>query len=104
MLVNEKQRQALERFVASLEGKYNGLQYDETKAIWAKDSPIWRHIRQGTTGQLRLICWYNNTHKPGSKEFRPQLIIQAALEHVNTPHSQGYYFSKSTLVPCSPIN
>lgn len=101
MLITTAQRKAIADFVAHLEGSYTLEQYLASGQFWAKDSTVWRHIHQNGTGQLRLVCWYNNTHKPGAKEWRPAIIIQAVLAHVNLPLTIGVFASKQP-APCQP--
>jgi hypothetical protein len=45
----------------------------------AKGGRGWWRIQQGHTGILRLLHWYQNIHKPNSKEWRPAIVIGAAL-------------------------
>lgn len=43
-----------------------------------KKGRAWFPTNQGA-GVKRLIYWYQNIHKPGSKEWRPAIIVRAAL-------------------------
>lgn len=90
MNITTPQRAAINQFVKDLDGVYSLEQYLAAGKFWAKDSTVWRHIQQSGTGQLRLVCWYNNTHRPGSNEWRPAVIIQAALAHLKLPYSNAH--------------
>ena len=46
---------------------------------WAIPRRAWHVAQQGGTGVLAMIVWYQHVHKPGSREWRPAVIIRAAL-------------------------
>lgn len=37
----------------------------------------WQTLNEGGTGIMRVLMWYHHVHKPGSKEWRPTVIIRA---------------------------
>lgn len=48
---------------------------------WAKGGDrAWMPLREGGTGIMRVLMWYHHVHKPGSKEWRPKIIIKAVKE------------------------
>lgn len=56
--------------------------YQRAYANWFRGGRGWGPIQQGGTGQMRLIIWYQNIFKPKSKEWRPKIIIEAALTQI----------------------
>jgi hypothetical protein len=54
-------------------------QIDDSYQSWAKGGRGWRAIHEGGTGILAALCWYQHVHKPGSREWRPTIIIRALL-------------------------
>lgn len=42
----------------------------------------WWKIHKGSTGCVTALFWYNNIHKPGGKEWRPNIIIKAILKEI----------------------
>ncbi|GAB4042640.1 hypothetical protein [Spirosoma litoris] len=62
--------------------KYDMQQYFDSRQQWPKGSSGWGCLGQGGTGILRLLLWYHHHYKPGSKEWRPSIIIKALLKHL----------------------
>lgn len=61
---------------------YHGIsreQYSESYQSWWRGGRAWHRLEQGGTGQMAALCWYQHIHKPGSKEWRPSIIIRAVL-------------------------
>lgn len=55
--------------------------FDWSYPQWAKSGDkAWRRLQTGGTYQLLALIWYHHWFKPGSKENRPKIIIQAILE------------------------
>lgn len=54
-------------------------QNSESYQQWARGGRAWRVMGQGGTGQMAALCWYHHIHKPGSREWRPSIIIRALL-------------------------
>lgn len=52
----------------------------ESYQSWARGGRAWNVMGQGGTGQLAALCWYHHIHKPGSREWRPSIIIRALLD------------------------
>lgn len=56
-----------------------------TREQWSQSYQSWGHggrrawdmLRSGGTHQHSAVAWYQHTHKPGSKEWRPAIIIDA---------------------------
>lgn len=62
-------------------------QYWSSYEQWARGGRrAWNALRQGGTGQMAALCWYQHIYRPGSREWRPSIIIRAfvaaALEFV----------------------
>ena len=57
----------------------NAEDWYQPRVSVTKGGKGWRPARQAGGGVLRLLYWYQNIHKPGSKEWRPTIIIRAAL-------------------------
>lgn len=87
MNITPAQRKAIDTFITELEGTQTLEQLLATGKHYAKESTVWRHIRQSASGQIKLVCWYNNTHRPGGQEWRPAVIIVAVLSHIGLPYS-----------------
>lgn len=64
-------------------------QISDSYQSWAKGGRGWRAMQQGGTGIMASLCWYQHVHKPGSKEWRPSIIIRALLDASRDPeHTQ----------------
>lgn len=62
---------------------YHGItreQYSESYQSWNRGGDAWNRLEQGGTGIMAALCWYQHIHKPGSKEWRPSIIIRAVVE------------------------
>lgn len=47
---------------------------------WAKGGHAWNPMEQGGTGVMAALCWYHHAHRPGSREWRPSIVIAALLD------------------------
>jgi hypothetical protein len=64
---------------------YHGItreQYQESYQCWWRGGRAWHALQQGGTGQMAALCWYQHIHRPGSREWRPSVIIRALRAHV----------------------
>lgn len=52
-------------------------QQSDSYQSWIRGGRAWRVLQQGGTGQLAVLCWYQHVHRPGSREWRPSIIIPA---------------------------
>jgi len=43
--------------------------------LWCSDA--WARQGFGQTYALKALCWYHHSHKPGSREWRPAIIVRA---------------------------
>lgn len=59
-------------------------QYWSSYPQWAKGGHAWNAMEQGGTGIMHALMWYHHVHKPGSREWRPSIIIRAVVEHART--------------------
>lgn len=57
-------------------------QYWESYQSWARGGHGWRALHSGGTTTMGALCWYQHIHRPGSKEWRPSIIIRALLDAV----------------------
>ncbi len=95
MQLTENQRKAIDSFIEEI-GK---MQKFQGVASMGKDTSKreihyraycnigkggrgWGCLQQGMTGILRVVVWYQNIHKPNSREWRPSIIIKAVVEHL----------------------
>lgn len=68
-------------------------QHSKSYQSWARGGRrVWGALHQGGTGQMAALCWYQHIHRPGSREWRPSIIIRAfvraALDAMSDkPHS-----------------
>lgn len=69
----------LEKYNAEIKANWCKY-YDHSYLQWAKSSQkAWGRIQTGGTYQLYALIWYYHYFKPGSKEYRPKVIIDAIL-------------------------
>jgi hypothetical protein len=61
--------------VAGISREQHSASYQQ----WARGGHAWNAMEQGSTGQMAALCWYHHIHKPGSREWRPSVIIRALL-------------------------
>lgn len=54
-------------------------QQQESYQSWARGGRAWNALQSGGTTILAALCWYQHIHRPGSKEWRPSVIIRAVV-------------------------
>jgi hypothetical protein len=59
-------------------------QISESYQSWAKGGSGWNQSQQGGTGIMATLVWYQHVHKPGSREWRPSIILRAAVREART--------------------
>ena len=59
---------------------YTAEQRDTSYQQWNKGANKWGIAQQGGTGIMKMLQWYHHRYKPGSKEWRPTIIIKAVIE------------------------
>ena len=64
--------------------------WDQPYQSMYKGDRGWWPIQQGHTGIHRLLYWYQNIYRIGSKEWRPAIIIRAALVTANGVKATEY--------------
>ena len=47
---------------------------------WWRGGYGWNKLRSGGTDIQTCLAWYQSIHKPGSKEWRPSIIIDAVCQ------------------------
>ena len=99
--LTDEERERVGRFLdsityqgpAPLNGNgYRGItreQYWESYQSWARGGHAWQALRQGGTGQMAALCWYQHIHRPGSREWRPSIIIAALVDASRAPTPSG---------------
>lgn len=65
-------------FLAAQRPLFTRAQWSEAYQSWNRGGNGWsRQLGLGGTDTQSAICWYQFIHKPGSKEWRPRIIILA---------------------------
>jgi hypothetical protein len=77
-----ERRQIIDKFLFSLSG-FTKKQWEQSYPSWTRGGRGWWPLQQGGTGIMRALMWYQHVHKPGSREWRPSIIIQALIENTN---------------------
>lgn len=62
-------------------------QWLEAYQSWARGGYAWDRLQSGGTDIQRALTWYQFIHKPGSKEWRPAIIIRALLDAIPNPQT-----------------
>lgn len=91
MTISNIQRKKIDEFLFSdVESWLNTLPRSEYQEIrdraylnWHRAGSGFGCLHQGGTGQMFAIMWYQNKIKPGSKEWRPKIIIEGILQALN---------------------
>jgi len=60
--------------------KFTREQWQESYQSWAHGGHGWNILRSGGTTIHQALTWYQHIHKPGSKEWRPSIIVRALLK------------------------
>jgi hypothetical protein len=83
--MNDGTKWAISRFLAEQRKLMTREQWSEAYQSWARGGQAWiRQLGLGGTDTQSALCWYQFIHKPGSKEWRPKIII-TALEAAIAP-------------------
>ncbi len=61
-------------------------EYSHSYRYWKYGGSTWNYYRQGGTYIMKTLMWYHHRNKPGSKEWRPTIIIKAILEEIKKGH------------------
>lgn len=57
--------------------------YWESYPSWGNGAGAWDYLLGlGGTDTMTALIWYQHVHRPGSKEWRPSIIIRAMLQEV----------------------
>lgn len=78
---------------------YHGItraQWSESYQSWARGGHAWNRLEQGGTGIMAALCWYQHIHRPGSKEWRPAVIIRALVATARTAQLDNSHPARST--------
>ena len=78
--IPHEERKQIDKFLFSL--GFTKEQYWESYRNWYKGGRGWWPLHQGGTGQMLALMWYQHTHRPESKEWRPSIIIKALRAEV----------------------
>lgn len=60
-------------------------QWNAVYPSWSRGGVGWHRMRCGGTDIHTALAWYQFIHKPGSREWRPAIIITALLNAVRAP-------------------
>lgn len=71
-------RPAINDFLFSLPS-FTKEEYWSSYPSWSTGGRGWQKLHQGGTGIMKALMWYQHRHKPGSKEWRPKIIIEALI-------------------------
>lgn len=77
--MDKETRLAVNKFLFAIPA-FTREQYWESYRSWPKGGSGWNKMHQGGTGIMNALMWYQHVHKPGSKEWRPSIIIAAVVE------------------------
>jgi hypothetical protein len=58
---------------------FNRDQYWQSYGQWAKGGYAWDQLEAGGTYIMIALMWYHHVHRPGSREWRPSIIIRALV-------------------------
>jgi hypothetical protein len=83
--LSDEQRARVDRFLFS-GMHFSQHEYWSSYPQWARGGRGWWPLHQGGTGIMLALMWYHHRHKPGSREWRPAVIIKALLEE--TKHGE----------------
>jgi len=64
-------------------------QFNESYQSWNHGGRGWDRYQMGGTGISHCIAWYQHIHKPGSREWRPAMIMRAVLEEAKSCQLEG---------------
>ena len=63
-------------------------QWQSAYSSWWRGGYGWNKLRSGGTDIQTCLAWYQSIHKPGSKEWRPSVIIDAVCRAAQNPPAQ----------------
>lgn len=76
--LREFRRVDISAFLARQRKLFTQKQWSESYQSWAKGGRAWdRLLGLGGTDTQSALTWYQHIHRPGSKEWRPSIIIRA---------------------------
>ncbi|GAB3753916.1 hypothetical protein [Spirosoma pomorum] len=67
---------------------YTRAQWDESYQQWHRGGRGWKTCGEGGTGIMIILCWYHHQFKPGSKEWRPKIILTALLKEIQKENAE----------------
>lgn len=71
------------KFLKEARSKLTKEQWWKSYQYWARADSAWqRQFGRGGTDIQSALAWYQHIYKPGSKEWRPKIIIKALLDSI----------------------
>ena len=64
-------------------------QWQSAYSSWWRGGNGWNKLRSGGTDIQTCLAWYQSIHKPGSKEWRPSIIIDAVCRAAANPPKEA---------------
>lgn len=74
---NENESEQVSAWLAKQRPRLTREQWMESYQSWVHGGHGWNRLRSGGTDINTAIAWYQWVYKPGSKEWRPSIIIDA---------------------------
>ena len=74
---NEQQVEQVRIFLEAQRKVITRSQWEKAYQSWQLGGNAWRKLRSGGTDIQTCLAWYQFIHKPGSREWRPSIIIDA---------------------------
>lgn len=75
----QNQTQLVMRFLDSQFPNLTKEQWWQSYQSWARGGNGWNRYSLGGTYINGALAWYQHIYKPGSKEWRPTIIMQAVI-------------------------
>lgn len=75
--MNEQERASVRTFLEQQRARFTINQWMESYQSWAHGGRAWNRYGLGGTDIVTALTWYQHVHKPGSKEWRPKIIMAA---------------------------
>jgi len=66
-------------------------QFNESYQSWGHGGRGWDRYQMGGTGISHCIAWYQHVHRPGSKEWRPAIIMRAVVSEAKEWQKEREY-------------
>jgi len=79
----EKQTGQVKQVMTFLDSQFPNLtkeQWQESYQSWVHGGNGWNRYSIGGTYINGALAWYQHIHRPGSKEWRPSIIMAAVIE------------------------